>query len=109
MEFLVELLFDGLLLGSEHILTAPTKAKRSKWHWVRWVIVGLCYTLYLAFSGLFVFLAWFLGRELVFPRQGLEAPPVWMFLIILLVAGFLCWRTWKLTMLIYLSWQRKRA
>lgn len=108
IEFLFELLFDGLLVGSEHILTTGPQKNRSKWHWVRWVIVGLCYTLYLAFSGLFVFLTWFLGRELLVPKPGLEAPPLWMFLIILLVAGFLCWRTLRLTLLIYGAWELKK-
>lgn len=107
LEFFFELLFDGLLVGSEHILTTGPKKNRSKWHWVRWLIVGLAYTIYLAFSALFVFLTWFMVRELLFPKPDLAPVPLWMLLLVAFVTCLLCWRTLRLTLLLYGAWRRK--
>lgn len=107
-EFFLELLFDGLFVGSEHILTSPEK-KPSKWIWVRWVMVAICYTFYLFLSLVFVYLTCFLARELFFPKPGLEPAPLWMFAVAILLAGFCSWRTWRLTKLLIGAWQQRKG
>lgn len=108
LEFFLELLFDGLFVGSEHILTSPEK-KPSKWIWVRWVMVAICYAFYLFLSLVFVYLTCFLVRELFFPKPGLEPPPLWMLAVVILVAGFFSWRTWRLTKLLIGTCRRRKG